>query len=349
MDDPETSSLARTDPGLFLEQHPPPVILDEIQHVPSLLPTIKQHVDRHRQVPGQFLLTGSQQFPLMQGVTESLAGRAAVLTLLSMSLSERPSVDRFPEALAAAWVRGGFPELVAHPEKDARLWYAGYMQTYLERDVRAIRQVGDLGEFQRFLQAMAARNAQLMNLSEVSRDLGLAVNTMKTWIHVLEASHQMVLVRPYHQNRGKRLIKAPKLYFLETGLLCHLLRLRDPAQALFGPFGGSLLETAVLGEIIRAFVHQGDLPAVYFWRTSAGHEVDFVVETGKHLVPLEVKLAKTLTPVMAKAIEGFCDLFPQAAPHGYVVSLSDRRVPLSRRCQGLPFTQLPKLLRFQGS
>lgn len=197
------------------------------------------------------------------------------------------------ERLWPALLRGGYPELAANPDRDVALWQSSYVQTYLERDVRMLRQVGDLISFQAFLRALAARSGQLLHLSDIARDLGVAVNTVKAWLSVLEATYQVVVLRPYFANVGKRLVKSPKVYFTDTGLLCHLVGLRDPEHAARGPLGGAILETAVLSELIRTFVHRGQEPQVYFWRTAAGVEVDFVIESGGKVIPIEVKPSRT--------------------------------------------------------
>ncbi len=344
LDNPSVGELARQDPELFLEQYPAPAIFDEIQSVPSLLLYLKQRVDNQRSKAGQYLLTGSQQFPLMQGVTESLAGRTAILSLLSLSLEERAIGPGTSLDLMGALLRGGFPELWIRPEREAALWYASYVQTYLERDVRALRQIGDLGDFQRFLNLAAIRNSQLLSLSNLSRDLGVAVNTVKAWVRVLEASHQIYLLQPFHQNRGKRLVKTPKLYFTDSGLFCHLVSLKDPQHALTGPLGGPLMETAVFGEILRSFLNRGELPRLYFWRTTTGEEIDFIVETAEGLLPVEVKLTKTLSSNMAGPIEKFCELFDSKAPRGLIVSLVDKPETLSRRVRAIPLSLLGKAL-----
>src|SRR3990170_7815805 len=238
LDPPDVRAAAREDPRGFLEMYPPPVIFDEVQYAPDLLPYVKERIDARRGRPGQYLLTGSQNLLLVERITESLAGRTAMLRLLPLSRREaegRPfsflpweSDDSLGSKGILAYgkvcndfLRGGYPELVADPVRDIGLWHAGDVQTYLERDVRTLRQVGDLSQFQSFLRALAARSAQMLNMADVGRDLGLALNTVKAWISVLEASHQVMLVRPYHANLGKRLVKTPKLYFLDTGTLCH--------------------------------------------------------------------------------------------------------------------------------
>ncbi len=355
LDDPGARLLAQRDPRLFLEENPPPLFVDEIQYAPNLLPLLKIRVEAERSRKGLFLLTGSQHFALMEGVTESLAGRAAVLTLLPLSWAERA---RRPDAaplfaakvrprvrgprspareLALAWIRGGWPELVASERLESRFWYAGYLQTYLERDVRSLRQVGDLGEFQAFLLAAAARNGQLLNLADLSRDLGVSVNTVKAWVRVLEASGQVFLLRPYYRSLGKRLVKSPKLFFVETGLLCHLLGLRDAEHALDGPAAGALFETAVLGEILRAFTNRGESPRVYFWRTASGEEVDFVVEEDGSLLPIEAKRTKSPREEHARGIERFRAHFAAEALPGRLVCLADEELALTRECRAVPF------------
>ena len=193
-------------------------------------------------------------------------------------------------------LRGGYPELVAEPGRNLALWHTSYIQTYLERDVRSIRQVGDLTLFQNFLRTIAARSGQLLKLTGLARDLGVAVNTVKAWLSVLEATFQVIVLRPYFANVGKRLVKTPKVYFTDTGTLCYLAGLRDPEHAASGPMGGAIFESAVLSEVLKTFVHRGEDPQVYFWRTSYGAEVDIVVEAAGKLIPIEVKLTSTPRP-----------------------------------------------------
>lgn len=314
---PEVEDLATRDPRLFLERHPGPLLLDEIQRVPTLFRYLKDRIDAARDQPGRLLLTGSQAFPLMAGVTESLAGRVAVLTLDSLSAAEQagrgavwsvpPRAEAAPRGAAAPratmrMLRGGFPELWTQDDPRPTLWFESYLQTYLERDVRQLRQVGDLRDFRRLMTALAARAGQLLNLSEVSRDLGLAVNTVKAWISVLDASHQIALVSPFHRNLTKRLVKSPKLYFTDTGLLTHLLGLRDEEAAFASASGGALFENLVYGELRRAFTARGLTPDITFFRSSDGLEVDFLVHDAGLWHPVEVKRAGTPRPEMADGI-----------------------------------------------
>jgi len=237
-------------------------------------------------------------------------------------------------------LRGSYPELIADPKKDASLWYASYIQTYLERDVRSLRQVGDLTTFQNFVRAIAVRSGGLLSLSEVSRDIGVAVNTAKAWLSVLEATYQVIILRPYFANVGKRLVKTPKLYFTDVGILCHLSGLKDSQHAASGPMGGAIFETAVLMEIIKTYLHRGKEPRVYFWRTAAGAEVDILIEVNGYLVPIEVKLSATPRPAMAKGITILqADLGKKVVP-GYIVHPGDVRLPLGQGAIALPFAEL---------
>jgi uncharacterized protein len=357
LEPPDVRASAIEDPRTFLEAFPPPVIFDEVQYATELLPYIKERIDADRQQSGQYLLTGSQNLLLMEKVTESLAGRAAIIRLLPLSRREaegRPglplpweigqaSMAKEPYAFGSLWasfLRGGYPELAVNLKRDLNLWHAGYVQTYLERDVRLIRQIGDLSQYQLFLKTLAARSAQLLNLTDVARDLGIAVNTAKAWLSVLEATYQVIVLRPYFMNVGKRLVKTPKVYFTDVGTLCYLSGLKDPEHAASGPMGGAIMETAVVSEVYKAITHRGVEPQIYFWRTVAGTEVDLVVEYKTKLVPIEVKLSATPRPAMGDAIRTFRnDLGDKALP-GYVVHPGDVRIPLGPGVTALPFSGL---------
>jgi len=308
-------------------------------------------------VPGRYFLTGSQNLLMTEQVTESLAGRAAMLRLLPLSSHEeaRRPFELLPwerrrkrpagglTAAARLWknlVRGEYPELVASPARDFSLWHSSYVQTYLERDVRSLRQVGDLTSFQSFLRALAARSGQLLNLTDIARDLGLAVNTAKAWLSVLEATFQVIVLRPWHANVGKRLVKTPKVYLTDTGLLCYLAGLKDPDHAAAGPLGGAIFETAVLLEIVKAFINRGEEPRVHFWRTSLGAEVDLIVEAEGKLIPIEVKLSTTPRTGMASGIRSFQDDIGDSAAPGWVIHPGKVRLPLAPGVVALPFSEL---------
>ena len=237
-------------------------------------------------------------------------------------------------------IRGGYPELWAQPDRDHAMWHASYMQTYLERDVRSLRQIGDLTSFQIFLRSLAARAGSLLNLTNLSSDLGISLNTVKAWIAVLEATFQIVVLRPYFVNTGKRLVKTPKIYFTDTGTLCHLSGLRDIDHAAAGPMGGAIFETAVLMEIVKTLRNRGEDPQVYFWRTSAGAEVDIVVESQGTLIPIEVKLSSTPRPAMAEGIQKFQADYGAKCGPGFVVHPGDVRMPLGYGATAIPFSDL---------
>jgi predicted AAA+ superfamily ATPase len=356
LEPPDVQAAAAADPRGFLAMYGPPAIFDEVQYAPGLLPYIKEQVDAHREQVGQYLLTGSQNLLMLERVSETLAGRAAVLRLLPLSRHEttgypgtglpwerslrEPGRAPAPRDLWAEILRGGYPELAAHPKRDATLWHASYVQTYLERDVRTLRQIGDLTQFQSLLRALAARSAQLLSLTDLSRDLGITVNTVKAWLSVLEATFQIILLRPYFANIGKRLVKTPKVYFADTGTLCYLAGLKTPEHAAAGPMGGAILETAVVSEIVKNYWNRGVEPQVWFWRTSAGAEVDVVVESESRLVPVEVKLLATPTPGMARGIETFRRDLGDRAAKGYVVHPGDVWLPLGPDATALPLADL---------
>jgi predicted AAA+ superfamily ATPase len=357
LEPPDVRTAAMEDPRSFLEMYTPPVIFDEVQYAPDLLPYVKERIDAHRDRPGQYLLTGSQNLLLVEKITESLAGRTAILRLLPLSRREAEGnpIARLPwepgkphgtgakasyQDIWKDFLRGNYPELVANPGRDINLWHAGYVQTYLERDVRMLRQVGSLSQFQSFIRALAARTAQLLSLTDLAGDLGVAVNTVKAWLSVLEATYQVIVLRPYFANVGKRLVKTPKVYFTDVGTLCYLTGLKDPEHAASGPMGGPIMETAVLSEIVKTLTHRGQDSQIYFWRTSTGTEVDIVIETGNKFVPIEVKLSATPRPSMAASIKTFREDFGDKAMSGYVVHPGDVRLPLGSNVTALPFGEL---------
>jgi uncharacterized protein len=304
----------------------------------------------------QFILTGSQNLLLMKQVTESLAGQAAILKLLPLSRWEiagilerrlpweQPTSASLPsQSTAELWeqtLRGFYPEIALAPERYARLWQSSYIQTYLERDVRNLRNIGDLTLFLTFLRALAARSAQLLNLNELARDVGVLVNTAKDWISILEASFQIFILRPYFANLGKRLIKSPKVYFVDTGLLCYLVGLRDIEHASAGPMGGAIFENMVVSDLYKIYPHRGEEPSLYFWRTAAGVEVDVVVDTQNALIPLEIKLSETPRPEMAKELISFQNDFKEKVRPGYVIHPGKMLLPLGRGVITLPLMNL---------
>jgi hypothetical protein len=356
LEPPDVRAAATADPRGFLEINAPPVIIDEVQNAPDLLPYIKEKIDADRSRKGRYMITGSQNLLMMSQVTESLAGRAAILKLLPLSFSELSgdpqgmlpweqgyTTTRRVVPLQDLWkqfLRGGYPELAAEPERIAGLWYSSYVQTYLERDVRGLKQIGDLTQFQSFLRVLAARSGQLLNLSDVSRDLGIAINTAKSWLSVLESTYQVMILRPYFGNVGKRLVKTPKVYFTDTGILCHLAGLKDPEHAAAGPLAGAIVETAVLSEVVKASLHRGVDPQVYFWRTGHGAEVDIVIEQQGRLIPIEVKQTATPRPRMASGLLAFMGDYSAKTDRGFLVHLGDVTLPLAPGVTAAPYTDL---------
>ncbi|RMI03449.1 MAG: ATP-binding protein [Calditrichaeota bacterium] len=320
------------------------MILDEIQYTPQLLPLIKKRIDEER-TPGRWILTGSQQFQLMQNITESLAGRVAVFTLLPFSLGEFVSARK--EFSLGEWIfTGGYPEVVVRRELDVRLWMNSYIQTYLERDVRNLRNIGDLQQFQRFLKLIAARSSRVLNYSEISRDAGITVPTVKQWISVLQAGQLIALIPPYYRNVGKRLIKSPKVYLLDTGLMAALLGYRSGEEILNGPLAGAFFETALVSEFYKSFYHLGQSPAIYFWRTRTGHEVDVLIERNGKLLAFEIKLTATPTPVHQRPLTQLREILgPDTLEQMALVCTVSRRLPLPGGMTALPWKEVPTFIQ----
>ncbi|MBI5408164.1 MAG: ATP-binding protein [Nitrospirae bacterium] len=346
-------SLANHEPELFLERYKPPLIVDEIQYAPELLRRIKVIVDRSGK-NGLYWLTGSQHFPLMQGVSESLAGRVAIVKLLGLSQSEeykiadagkpfRPDrtesrLKRKPsgiESLFKRVVRGTFPRFIHKDAPPVQTFHSSYLHTYIERDVRNILNIANLSAFEKFLRLAAARTGQLLNLSELARDAQIAVSTAKEWLGVLEASFQVYLLKPYFHNLSKRQIKTPKLYFLDTGLACYLTGWHNAEVASKGAMAGSLLENYVISEIIKSYWHRGIEAPLYFWRTKEKEEVDLIIEEEGRIFPVEIKL--TMRPDL-HTLKGMSTLKKSAknVGNGAVVCLVEDRYPLSSDVDAVP-------------
>ncbi len=309
LDEFKLRAMAARDPGLFLQQFPPPLMIDEIQYAPALLPYIKTEVDR-KKVMGAYWLTGFQQLHLMRHISESLAGRVAVVRLLGVSDAEECAVPLTQEPWIPGYtavrdiqptlmltsifqkiIRGSFPRFLSSPVPPLDAFYGSYAQTYIDRDLRDLVRVASLASFEKFVRLCAARTASLLNLSDLARDSGVSVNTVKEWLGILEASGIVYLLRPYYRNITKRLIKAPKLYFLDTGLACYLTGWRDAETAMRGAFAGQLFETFVVGEILKSYTHRGLESRLFYFRTKEKLEVDILIEKNGVLFPVEIKLA----------------------------------------------------------
>jgi len=293
LEDPDVVARIRSDPRSFLEEIDGPAVLDEVQNAPEILNYIRTRIDRQPRKMGQWFLTGSQEAPLMKGVTESMAGRAAVFNLLPLSLLESSKVSL---------LKGGFPEALARPST-ARIWFSSYVQTYLERDVRAISSIRDLATFRRFLSLLASRCGNILNRTDLAAPLGVSVPTISEWLSILETTGQILLIPPFFENFGKRLIKSPKLYFVDTGLLSYLLGIESEAMLNRSPFLGPLFEALVASEIVKAQIGSGRRKELYYFRDQQGLEVDFVVPCSeRRLILLEAKASRTATPQMGETL-----------------------------------------------
>jgi len=310
LEDTETRSFARDDPKGFLTRHPGPVVFDEIQRVPDLFSALQTAVDTDAS-PGRFVLTGSQNFLLMKEVSQSLAGRSGILHLLPFSRAE---LDRRPQSepgdppglfanskagqvVPHLWdaIRTGFYPRIHDRGIPPEIWLADYVQTYIERDVRSLVNIGDLDTFERYLGLVAGRVGQLLNYSSLAADAGVSVDTSRRWISVLKTSFIVFSLAPHHRNFNKRLVKSPKLYFYDTGLACCLLGLRSRAHLETHPLRGALFENFIIAEVAKAYLHHRRQPPLFFWRDRIGHEIDLLIEEGGVLFPVEMKSGATVS------------------------------------------------------
>lgn len=315
LEKPDVRSYAKDDPNGFLAQFGKPVILDEVQQVPELFSYIMPLVDE-RKIMGEYILSGSQNFHLQEAISQSLAGRCATMKLLPLSHRElvgRANLDVFnlakspiesPSGASAPFeqvFKGGFPPIYDRDLEPSN-WLAQYTQSYLERDVRNLINIGDLDTFERFLRLAAGRSGQLLNMDSLASDVGVSPATIKRWLSLLLASYSIFLLRPHLRNFNKRLIKSPKLYFLDTGLLCYLLNIRSAKELEFHSQRGAIFETFIVSELIKACFNAGIEAPLYFWRDSQGNEVDLIVENGENLFPIEIKSAQTYSTSMSKVL-----------------------------------------------
>ena len=310
LEDPDVVAQVRADPRGFLDGLRFPAILDEIQNAPELLPYIRSRIDQRPERKGRWLLTGSQEAPLMSRVTESMAGRVAVFQLLPFSCEEHPKTSDF---------LGGFPEALARPGL-AEDWFRSYLQTYLERDVRAVSGIRDLAVFRRFLALLGARVGQVLNKTDLAGPLGVSVPAIDSWLSILELTGLLLLARPYAENFGKRLTKAPKVYLADNGLARHLLGIRSRAELARSPFRGALFENHVACELVKAQQNRGLRRELYFLRDKNGVEVDFAVPVGAgRLALVEAKSTRTLLPRMGDPIRVYAKAAGGRVAQGFIV------------------------------
>jgi len=342
-DDPVVQEFARSDPEGFLSQYAgKPAILDEIQYVPGLFSYLKMAIDGDRHKHGRWLLTGSQQFSMMHAVSDSLAGRVAILNLLPFSFNELPA--NMTATIEDILWNGGYPEIILNP-KIRDTWLASYVRTYIERDVRQIINVRDLGLFQTFLSLCAANHAQEFNAASISRDCGVAQPTIKRWLAILEASFIITLIKPFHTNLGKRLVKSPKMYFTDSAVAAYLTRQPDSASLLHGAMGGAFFEGWIINETTRTLNNTGKNGELYYWRSREGMEIDGIIEVNGKLYPLEIKKTRTPTTKHAESLEKFIKLYGTGIDRAIVVCNCLKSKPLSRTVTALPWPEYMGWLR----
>jgi uncharacterized protein len=323
--------FALEDPRGFLVRLGRRAIIDEAQRAPELFSYIQVAVDEDAE-PGRFILTGSHNFLLMREVSQTLAGRCAVRYLLPFSRAEleqspqaephgRDGLFDNRETRLDLWetIRTGFYPRIHDRQIPPEVWLPDYLQTYLERDVRSLVNLGDLETFERFLALCAGRTGQLLNFSSLAGDTGVSVDTVRRWISVLKTSFAVFLLRPHHRNFNKRMIKSPKLYFYDTGLACHLLGIRNAEQLVTHPVRGALFESYILAEVAKAYLHHRREPPIYFWRDRAGHEVDLVIDEGGTLYPVEIKSGQTVSRDMLTSLTWWSQEAAQDAALGTLV------------------------------
>ncbi len=357
LDDLDQRDLARHDPALFLQRYQPPLIIDEVQYAPELFNAIKIAVDRTKKF-GQFWLTGSQKFHLMQGITESLAGRVAILDLLGLAQTEMDGhaeasqpflptqewIDgagkrlRRPRGLMDVYQtiwRGGFPRIALDEDMPRDIFFSSYLQTYIQRDVQSLARVGDELAFQRLVRAAAARTGQLLNFTDLARDVDVDQKTVKAWLGILERSGLIYLLPPWHSNLTKRLVKTPKLYFLDTGLCAYLTRWTSPESLEAGAMSGAILETFVVSELLKSYWHNGRAVNLHFYRDRDGKEVDLLIEQDNRLYPIEIKKTATPSRTASRNFDVLSRLGRDIGP-GAVLCLKETVVPLSAEVSSIP-------------
>lgn len=359
-DDLTLRALANEDPVLFLQRYPPPVLIDEIQYAPGLLPYIKMAVDDSG-LQGSFWLTGSQHFHMMKGISESLAGRVAIVNLLGLSRREitgrdihidpfLPSSsllkirmkDAVPETIETVYRKiwlGAFPALHTGVVKEREVFYRSYLQTYIMRDVHDLTRVGDEERFVRFVRACAARTGQMLNVAELARDVDISAPTAKAWLSILTATFQIALLQPYHTNITRRLVKTPKLYFLDTGFCSYLTEWTSPETLAAGAMGGAIFETYVFSELLKSWWHRMRSPNLYYYRDKDCREIDLIFEQDQTLYPVEIKRNATVQRQWARLFS-MLDRMPRQVDYGGVICLCKEEVPLSDKISALPLSCL---------
>ena len=341
LEDPDVREFASTDPRGFLAQFPDGAVLDEVQRCPALFSYLQGVVDADPRRMGRFILTGSQQFGLIEAITQSLAGRVALLELLPFSLPELQSANRAPDSIDKLLAQGLFPPIYDRPVEPA-LWLKNYVATYVERDIRQVLQVQDTAAFQRFVTLCAGRVGQLLNVSSLAGDAGVSRITAESWLSVMQASYLILLVRPHFTNLSKRLIKSPKLYFHDPGLAAWLLGIREPSHVSAHPLRGPLFENWVITEIAKAQAARGEAITVNFWRDKEGHEVDAIVERAGQLHAIEIKSGQTIASDFFDNLDYWRRQQPDAAITPWLVTGGDQ-AQTRERGTVVPWSQIDTL------
>ena len=351
LDYPRVRQLAKEDPELFLQQYPTPLIIDEIQYAPELFPYIKIRVDE-AQEKGMYYLTGSQKFHMMNSVSESLSGRAGILSMYSMSRAETEDYESVPflpssvknissqdniRSVFEMILRGSMPAMVTDPELDPENFYGSYMQTYIERDIRYLINVKDEGKFLKFISCAAARTGQEVNVDDISKDVGIDRKTADQWLSVLVSSGLVFLLNPYSGNTVKRIVKRPKLYFMDTGLACYLSMWNNPHALEISSMGGAMFETFVISEIIKGYVNAGiDVRSrLFYYRDNNGREIDLMILENGKIYPVEIK--KSADPGK-NALKNFTvlDSLSEEIGEGAVICMSPMVIPLDEKNKIVP-------------
>jgi uncharacterized protein len=323
LEDPDRRILAQDDPRGFLSTFAPPVIIDEAQQVPELFSYIQTLSDNLNK-PGQFILSGSQNFLLLEKISQSLAGRTAVLNLLPLGINELQKAKLLPDHIDTLLFRGCYPR-VWDKNLEPQDWYPSYIQTYLEKDIRQIKEITNLSLFQKFLGLCAGRVGQILNLSSLAIDAGVTHNTIRSWISLLEASFIIFLLKPYYGNFNKRLIKSPKIYFYDTGLACSLLGIQSENQIATHPLRGSLFENFIVSQLRTYQYHHGQIPRDYFFRDKQGKEVDYLCQTPEKMLSIEIKAGQTVTSQYFSNLEYWQNLSGSSPKNSFVIFAGDEK------------------------
>ena len=342
LEQPLTREQFRDDPLGFIDRYREGAVFDEVQNAPQLLSYLQGEFDE-RQAPGRFILTGSQHFTLSERISQSLAGRTAVLELLPFSIKELCRAERLGRNLDEVLWQGAYPPVHDRDLRPSR-WYSSYTSTYIDRDVRQISAVHDLETFHRFMRLAAGNVGQLVNTSRFGNDCGVDHKTIRRWLDILQASYVAHLLPPFYRNFRKRVVKTPKLYFFDTGLVCHLLGIHDPQQLDTHPLRGAIFENWVFAELCKALNNRGLPGRMYFWRTHGGQEVDFIVEYGGGVVGIEVKAGMTPRPALAQPLINTLQHWPENQRKAVLVYGGDNRF-VSNDCLFLPWREINHVLQ----